>query len=71
MRVTAAFSHLLRREGIHVRAVAFVADTVVGTVALRPRRLGGPACAVATRVRYDTRPIRHGGHRRRGDQPGR
>ncbi|HVA22282.1 MAG TPA: ISL3 family transposase [Candidatus Micrarchaeia archaeon] len=57
MRATAAFSHLRRLEGIHVRAAAVVADTVVVTVTLRPRRLRCPASAFATRTRYDTRPV--------------
>jgi len=48
VRVTAAFSHLLRLDGIRVGAVAFVADTVVVTVALRRRRLDCPVHGVRT-----------------------
>lgn len=56
MRVTAAFSRLLRLPGIRVRRVAFEATTVVVTVALRRRRLVCPLCPYSTRARYDTRP---------------
>lgn len=55
MRVTAAFKHLLRLPGIHVRSVAFEATLVVVTVALRRRRLVCPCCEYSTRARYDTR----------------
>lgn len=58
MRVTAAFSRLLRLPGVWVRRVAFEPTTVVVTVALRRRRrLTCPLCPYSTRARYDTRPV--------------
>ena len=39
MRVTTAFSRLLRLPGVWVRSVSFEADRVVDTVALRRRCL--------------------------------
>ena len=56
MRVTTAFSHLLRLEGVWVRDVAFGAEGVVVEVALRSRLLACPDCGYRTRSRYDTRP---------------
>lgn len=57
MRVTTAFSRLLRLPGVHVRAVAFEPDAVVVTVALRRRRLVCPLCGFSTAARYDRRPV--------------
>ncbi len=57
MRVTAAFSSLLRLEGARVRDVAFEADRVVVEVALRRRRLVCPHCSYSTRHRHDIRPV--------------
>jgi transposase len=57
VRITAAFSRLLRLPGIFVRDVAFQADRVVVTVALRRRLLACPQCSFATAARYDTRPV--------------
>jgi transposase len=57
VRVTAAFSRLLRLPGIWVRQVAFEADRVVVTVALRRRRLACPECDHTTWFRHDTRPV--------------
>lgn len=57
MRVTAAFSRLLRLPGVWVRDVGFSGDGVVVRVALRRRRLGCPACDFTTRFRYDTRAV--------------
>jgi transposase len=57
VRVTAAFSRLLRLPGIFVRDVAFQADRLVVTVALRRRLLACPQCSFATAARYDTRPV--------------
>ena len=58
MRVTAAFSRLLRLPGIWVRDVVFGADRVTVTVALRRRRrLVCPVCGYSTRSRHDTRPV--------------
>lgn len=56
MRVTTAFSRLLRLPGVHVREVAFGTDTVVVTVALRRRRLVCPVCGFSTAARYDHLP---------------
>lgn len=57
MRVTAAFSLLLRLPGIWVRKVDFDRDRVVVKVALRARRLACPHCGYRTWFRYDTRPV--------------
>ncbi len=57
MRVTAAFSRLLRLPGIWVRQVSFEADRVAVTVALRRWRLVCPDCGYTTRSRHDTRPV--------------
>lgn len=57
MRVTAAFSRLLRLPGVRVRDVVFEPDRVVVIVALRRRRLVCPDCEFSTAARYDTRPV--------------
>lgn len=57
MRVTAAFSRLLRLPGVWVRHVAFEADRAVVTVALRRWRLVCPHCGYTTPSRHDTRPV--------------
>lgn len=57
MRVNAAFSRLLRLEGVWVRAVRFEPDRVVVEVALRRQRLLCPLCGHSTRARRDTRPV--------------
>lgn len=57
MRVTAAFSRLLRLPGIWVRQVGFGGDRVVVTVALRRWRLVCPDCDYTTWFRHDTRPV--------------
>jgi len=57
VRVTAAFSRLLRLPGIWVRDVAFEADRVLVTVALRRRQLVCPDCDYTTWSRHDTRPV--------------
>jgi len=57
VRVTAAFSSLLRLEGVHVRDVVFEADRVVVGVALRRRRLVCPRCSFSTPHRHDVRPV--------------
>lgn len=57
MRVTAAFSSLLRLQGAHVRDVRFEADRVVVLVALRRRRLICPLCCFSTPHRHDIRPV--------------
>jgi len=51
VRVTAAFSRLLRLSGVRVRSVGFEPDRVVVTVALRRRRLICPECGYSTRHR--------------------
>jgi len=57
VRVTTAFSRLLRLPGVHVRHVAFEPAKVVVTVALRRRRLLCPHCDFSTSSRYDRRPV--------------
>ena len=57
MRVTTAFSRLLRLDGIWVRRVAFEPTGVVVTVALRRRLLACPHCDFETAGRRDTRPV--------------
>ena len=56
MRVTTAFSRLVRLPGVWVRRVRFEHDRVVVEVALTRRRLLCPRCEYATRARKDTRP---------------
>jgi transposase len=48
MRVTAAFSRLLRLSGVWVRAVAFERSRVIVTVVLRRQRLVCPKCSYST-----------------------
>ena len=48
MRVNAAFSRLLRLDGVWVRDVQFEEDRVVVEVALRRRRLLCPVCGYST-----------------------
>ena len=55
MRVSSAFSRLLRLKGVWVRTVRFEADRVVVEVALRRRRLVCPECSFSTRHRHDVR----------------
>jgi len=57
MRVTAAFSRLLRLKGVWVRGVRFEPDRVVVVVALCRRRLVCPECAFSTPHRHDIRPV--------------
>jgi transposase len=51
MRVSTAFSRLLRLPGVWVRSVKFQSDRVVVEVALRRRRLVCPKCCYSTRHR--------------------
>jgi transposase len=51
MRVSTAFSRLLRLHGVWVRSVSFEPDRVVVGVALRGRRLRCPECSYSTRNR--------------------
>ena len=60
VRVTAAFSSLLRLEGAQVRDVVFEADRVVVQVALRRRRLICPCCEFSTPHRHDIRSAESG-----------
>ena len=60
MRVEAAFSRLLRLDGVWVREVRFAPDRVVVEVALRRRRLVCPLCSHSTRHRHDLRPVLSG-----------
>ncbi len=57
MRVTAAFSRLLRLPGVVVRDVRFERDRVVVQVALCRRRLVCPLCSFSTAHRHDVRPV--------------
>jgi transposase len=57
MRVSAAFSRLLRLDGIWVRGVRFEAGRIVVVVALRRRHLVCPVCGHRTSGRFDTRPV--------------
>jgi transposase len=57
MRVSTAFSRLLRLQGVWVRKVRFKPDRVVVEVALRRRRLHCPLCDYSTRARKDKRPV--------------
>lgn len=57
MRVTAAFSSLLRLQGAHVRDVRFEPDRVIVQVALRRRRLICPCCSFSTPHRHDIRAV--------------
>jgi transposase len=57
MRLTAAFSRLLRLQGIWVRAVRFEPGRIVVEVALRRRQLVCPECGHRAGGRFDTRPV--------------
>lgn len=57
MRVSSAFSRLVRVPGVWVRDVRFEADRVVLEVALRQRRLRCPRCEFSTAARKDRRPV--------------
>jgi transposase len=57
VRVTAAFSRLLRLDGVVVRDVRFAPDRVVVEVALRRRRLVCPRCGFCTPHRHDVRSV--------------
>ncbi|MGZ6590248.1 MAG: transposase [Solirubrobacteraceae bacterium] len=57
MRVTTAFSRLLRLQDVWVRKVRFKRDRVVVEVALRRRRLCCPLCEYSTPARKDKRPV--------------
>jgi transposase len=56
VRVTTAFSRLLRLSGVWVRKVRFDPDRVIVEVALTRRRLICPECGYSTAARKDTRP---------------
>jgi transposase len=57
VRVTSAFSRLVRLPGVRVKEVRFRPDRVIVEVALRRRRLRCPRCEYSTRARKDTRPV--------------
>jgi len=57
VRVTTAFSRLLRLQGVCVRKVSFQPRGVVVEVALRRRRLLCPRCEFSTNARKDIRPV--------------
>ena len=55
MRVSTAFSRLLRLKGVWVKAVRFEPDRVLVEVALRRRRLVCPECVFSTPHRHNVR----------------
>ena len=57
MRITTAFSRLLRLDAVNVTAVVFGLNVIVVSVALKRRRLVCPHCEYSTRWRYDTREL--------------
>jgi transposase len=57
VRITSAFSRLVRLPGVWVKKVRFEPDRVVVEVALRRRRLRCPRCEFSTAARKDTRPV--------------
>jgi transposase len=57
VRVTTAFSRLLRLRDVWVKGVSFEPGRVVVEVALRRRRLCCALCEFSTRARKDTRPV--------------
>jgi transposase len=57
VRVTAAFSRLLRLPEVWVRKVRFEPGRVVVEVALKRRLLRCPVCSYSTRARKDKRPV--------------
>ena len=57
MRLAAAFSRLLRLDGIWVRAVHFEPGRIVLEHALRRRQLVCPECRHRAVARFDTRPV--------------
>ena len=57
MRVSSAFSRLVRLPGVWVKKVRFQPDRVIVEVALRRRRLQCPRCDFTTTSRKDTRPV--------------
>ena len=57
MRVSSAFSRLVRLPGVWVKTVRFGPDRVEVEVALRRRRLQCPRCEFSTAARKDTRPV--------------
>jgi transposase len=57
VRVSSAFSRLVRLSGVWVRNVRFEPDRVIVEVALRRRRLQCPRCGFSTAARKDTRRV--------------
>jgi transposase len=57
MRVCAAFSRLLRLDGVWIRDVQFTDDRVVVALALRRRRLICPLCGYSTRHRHNVQRV--------------
>jgi len=57
VRITTAFSRLLRLDAVNVTAVVFGLNVIVVSVALKRRRLVCPHCEYSTRWRYDTREL--------------
>ena len=57
MRVTTAFSRLLRLPGVWVKKVRFESDRVIVEVALRRKKLQCPKCSYSTWARKDKRPV--------------
>jgi len=57
VRVSSAFSRLIRLPGVWVKKVHFRPDRVIVEVALRRRRLQCPKCQFTTAARKDTRRV--------------
>jgi transposase len=57
VRITSAFSRLVRLPGVWVKKVRFRPDRVEVEVALRRRRLRCPRCEFSTMARKDTRQV--------------
>ena len=57
MRVTTAFSRLVRLDGVWIKKVVFEPRRVIVRVALRRRRLQCPECGYLTWARKDKRPV--------------
>jgi hypothetical protein len=57
VRVTTAFSRLVRLPGVWVKKVRFEPDRVIVEVALRRKKLVCPKCSYSTWARKDKRPV--------------
>src|SRR3954470_19492685 len=57
VRISSAFSRLVRLPGVWVKKVRFQPDRIIVEVALRRRRLQCPRCAFSSAARKDTRNV--------------